>query len=108
MDEKGLVMDEKSMWLMKSPFYGCKQPFMDENITFMDLDVICFELPARQQEINNQAFIVAPDNVLNAWIWLLFSASAVTDTGSKSFNWKLVLTPWLKAYYYPENGTYIN
>ena len=60
----------------------------------------------RQQGINNGAFDVSPDTVWYAWVLLLFSASAITDTGSKSFECALVST--LETYDDPENGNYIN
>ncbi len=56
----------------------------------------------RQQGIDNGAFVVSPDTVWYARILLLFSASAMTDTGSMSFECALVST--LETYYYPENG----
>jgi hypothetical protein len=46
------------------------------------------------------AFVVTPDSVLTGL--LLFSASAQTDTGSKSFDCALVST--LETYDDPENG----
>ncbi len=58
----------------------------------------------RQQGINNGAFVVSPDTVWYARVLLLFSASAMTDTGSKSFKCALVST--LETYNYPENGNY--
>jgi hypothetical protein len=51
--------------------------------------------------IDNGAFVVTPDSV---WYLLLFSASAQTDTGSKSFYCALVST--LETYDDPENGNY--
>jgi hypothetical protein len=58
--------------------------------------------------IHNGAFLVSPDTVWYArtWILLLFSAAAMTDTGSKSFDCALVST--LETYDDPENGDYIN
>ena len=60
----------------------------------------------RQQDIDNGAFIVSPDTVWYARVLLLFSASAMTDTGSKSFECALVLM--LETYDNPGNGKYIN
>ena len=60
----------------------------------------------RQQDMDNGAFIVSPDTVWYARVLLLFSASAMTDTGSKSFECALVST--LETYDDPENGNYIN
>ena len=60
----------------------------------------------RQQGIDNGAFVVSPDTVWYARVLLLFSASAMTDTGSKSFECALVLT--LETYDDPGNGNYIN
>ncbi len=63
---------------------------------------------SRSQGINNSAFVVtvSPDTVWYAWVLLLFSASAATDIGSKSFECALVST--LETYDDPENGNYIN
>ncbi len=60
----------------------------------------------RPQDIDNGAFVVSPDTVWYAWVLLLFSASVMTDTGSKSFECALVLT--LETNDDPENGNYIN
>jgi hypothetical protein len=56
--------------------------------------------------IDNGGFVVLPDTVWYARVLLLFSASAMTDTGSKSFECALVST--LETYDDPENGDYIN
>jgi hypothetical protein len=56
--------------------------------------------------IDNGAFVLSPDTVWYAWVLLLFSASAATDTGAKSFECALVST--LETYDDPENGNYIN
>ncbi len=64
------------------------------------LDLIMIRPPG----IDNGAFVVTPDSVWYAWVLLLFSASAQTDTGSKSFDWALVST--LETYDDPENGNY--
>ena len=58
----------------------------------------------RPQGIDNGAFVVSPDTVWYARVLLLFSASAMTDTGSKSFDYALVST--LETYDDPENGNY--
>jgi hypothetical protein len=47
-------------------------------------------LDIRQPGINNGAFVVSPDTVWYALVLLLFSASAVTDTGSKTFECALI------------------
>jgi hypothetical protein len=47
--------------------------------------------------------VVSPDFVLYARVLLLFSASAATDTGSKSFDCSLVLT---MATYDDPNGDF--
>ena len=60
----------------------------------------------RQQDIDNGAFIVSPDTVWYARVLLLFSASAMTDTGSKSCECALVST--LETYDDPGNGNYID
>ncbi len=62
----------------------------------------------RQPGIDNGASqaVVSPDTVWYAWVLLLFSASAATDTGSKSFECVLVST--METYDDPENGNYIN
>ena len=56
----------------------------------------------RPPGIDNGAFVVSPDSVWYARVLLLFSASAMTDTGSKSFECALVST--LETYNDPENG----
>ncbi len=58
----------------------------------------------RPPGINNGAFVVSPDTVWYAQVLHLFSASAMTDTGSKSFKCALVST--LETYDDPENGNY--
>ncbi len=45
-----------------------------------------------QQGVDNGAFVVSPETVWYARAFLLFSASAATDTGSKSFECALVST----------------
>ena len=64
------------------------------------MDLVMIRPPA----IDNGAFIVSLKSVWYARVLLLFSASAVTDTGSKSFECALVLT--LETYDDPENGNY--
>jgi hypothetical protein len=59
----------------------------------------------RPQGIDNGAFVVSPESVWYARVLLLFSASAMTDTGSKSFDCALVST--LETYDDPENGNYV-
>ncbi len=54
--------------------------------------------------IDNGAFVVSPDSVWYARVLRLFSASAMTDTGSKSFKCALVLI--LEIYDDPDNGNY--
>jgi hypothetical protein len=58
----------------------------------------------RPPGINNGAFVALPKSVWYARILLLFSASAMTDTGSKSFDCALVSI--LETYDDPENGKY--
>ena len=58
----------------------------------------------RPPGIDNGAFVVSPDSVWYARVLLLFSASAMTDTGSKSFECALVST--LETYDDPDNGNY--
>ena len=60
----------------------------------------------RPPGIDNGAFVVMPDSVWYARVLLLFSASAATDTGSKSFDCALVST--LESYDDPENGNHNN
>ena len=60
----------------------------------------------RPPGIDNGAFVVSPDTVWYAQVLLSFSASATTDTGSKSFESALVST--LETFDDPENGNYIN
>ena len=72
--------------------------------------VYCNPFPAkpivmiRPPGIDNGAFVVSPDTVLYARGLLLSSASAMTDTESKSFECTLVST--LETYDDPENGNY--
>jgi hypothetical protein len=56
--------------------------------------------------IDNGGFIVSPETVRYARVLLLFTASAATDTGSKSFDCALVST--LESYDDPDNGNYIH
>ena len=58
----------------------------------------------RPPGIDNGAFVVSPDSVWYARVLLLFSASAMTDTGSKTFECALVST--LETYADPDNGHY--
>jgi len=58
----------------------------------------------RPPGIDNGAFIVTPESIWYARVLLLFSASAMTDTGSKSFDCALIST--LEKYDDPENGNY--
>jgi hypothetical protein len=60
----------------------------------------------RPPGIDNGAFVVSPETVWYARVLLLFSASAMTDTGSKSFDCALVST--LETYDDPENGNYVH
>jgi len=57
----------------------------------------------RPPGVDNGAFVVT---VWYARGLLLFSASAMTDTGSKSFDFALVST--LETFDDPENGNYLN
>jgi hypothetical protein len=66
------------------------------------LDMVIIRPPG----IDNGGFVVSPETVWYAWVLLLFSASAMTDTGSKTFECALVST--LETYDDPENGDYIN
>ena len=66
------------------------------------LDMVMIRPPG----IDNGAFVVSQDTVWYARVLLLFSASAMTDTGSKSFECALVST--LETYDDPDNGNYIN
>ena len=56
--------------------------------------------------IDNGAFVVSPESVWYARVLLLFSASAMTDTLSKSFDCVLVST--METYDDPENGNYVH
>ena len=64
------------------------------------LDLVMIRPPG----IDNGAFVVSPDSVWYARVLLLFSASAMTDTGSKTFECALVST--LETYDDPDNGNY--
>ena len=58
----------------------------------------------RPTGIDNAAFVASPATVWYALVLLLFSASAMTDTGSKSFDCALVST--METYDDPENGNF--
>ena len=73
------------------PFYSCHR-----------LGMVMIRLPG----IDNGGFVVLPGTDWYAQVLLLFSTSAMTDTGSKSFECALVST--LETYDDPENGNYIN
>jgi hypothetical protein len=68
------------------------------------LDLVMIRPPG----IDNGAFAVSPDSVWYARVLLLFSASAImmTDTRSKTFECALVST--LETYDDPDNGNYIH
>ena len=74
------------------------KPFYDSH----RLDLVMIRPPG----IDHGAFVVSPSTVWYARVLLLFSASAATDTGSKSFECALVST--LEIYDDPENGNYMN
>ena len=59
----------------------------------------------RPPGIDSGAFVISPETVWYARVLLLFSASAITDTGSKSFDCALVST--LETYDDPDNGNYL-
>ncbi len=71
----------------KKPFYGSNR-----------LHPVMIRPPG----IEPGGFVDSPDSVLYARVLLLFSASAATDTGSKSFECALVST--METYDDPENG----
>jgi hypothetical protein len=59
----------------------------------------------QHRQLNHHGgFVVSPDSVWYAQVLLLFSASAATDTGSKSFFCALVST--METYDDPENSDY--
>ena len=60
----------------------------------------------RPPGIDNGAFVVSPESIWYVRVLLLFSASAMTDTGSKSFDCALVST--LETYDDLENGNYVH
>jgi hypothetical protein len=60
----------------------------------------------RPPGIDNGAFVVSSDSVWYARVLLLFSGSAMTDTGSKTFECALVST--LETNDDPDNGNYIH
>jgi hypothetical protein len=55
--------------------------------------------------VDNGAFVVSPESVWYARVLLLFSASVMTNTGSKSFHCALIST--LETHDDPENGYYV-
>jgi hypothetical protein len=66
------------------------------------LDLVMIRPPGTVTD--NSAFVVTRDPVWYSLGFLPFSASAQTDTGSKSFDCALV--SMLETYYDPENGNY--
>jgi hypothetical protein len=64
------------------------------------LDLVIIRPPG----IDNGAFVVSPDSIWYALLLLLFSATAQTDTWSKTFDCALMLT--LEVYDYPDNGNF--
>ena len=58
----------------------------------------------RPPGIDNGAFVVSPESIWYTRVLLLFSASAMTDTESKSFDCALIST--LEMYDDPKNGNY--
>ncbi len=66
------------------------------------LDLVMIRPPG----IDNGAFVVSPDSVWYARVLLLFSGSAMSDTGPKTFECALVST--LETYDAPDNGNYIH
>jgi hypothetical protein len=57
-----------------------------------------------QQGIDNGSFVILANSVWYARVLLLFSACALMDIGSKSFECALVST--LETYDDPDNGNY--
>jgi len=74
------------------------KPLYGPNYGSYQLDLVMIWPPGT----DNGAFVVTRDSVWYALVLLLFSASAQSDTGSKSFDCALVLK--LETYYDPENG----
>ncbi len=60
----------------------------------------------RPPGVDNGAFVVSPETVLYARVLLLFSASALTDTGSNSFDCALRVVSTLETFDDPENGNF--
>jgi hypothetical protein len=60
----------------------------------------------RPPSVDNRALVVSPETVWYARVLLLLSASAITDTGSKSFDCALIST--LETFDDPENGNDLN
>ena len=81
-----------------NPFPGPDNTFYGSHC----LDLVMIRPPG----IESGGFVVSPDTVWYARVLLLFSTSAATDTGSKSFDCALLST--LETYDDPENGNYIN
>ena len=97
-DDKGQVpVPSRSQTPPTPPVQAASPPACSRPLR---LDLVMIRPPG----INNGAFVVSPDSVWYARVLLLFSASALTDTGSKSFECALVST--LETYNDPENGNY--
>ncbi len=77
-------------------------PFPKEMFCRHRMDSVIIRPPG----IDNGAFVISPETVWYARVLLLFSASAMTDTGFKSFDCALVST--LETYDDPENGNYVH
>ncbi len=73
------------------PFYGSHR-----------MDLVMIWPPG----IDNGGFVISTETVWYARVLLLVSASAMTDTGSKSFECALAST--LETYNDTENGNYVN
>ena len=82
---------------------GLLQSISGKNISWQSLFGHC---QIRPPGVDNGAFVVTPETVWYARVLLLFSASAATDTGSKSFECTLMST--LETYDDPENGNYMD
>ena len=83
------------------------QSISSQTLSWQSLLGHCHDSTAGYRNNNdNGVFVVSPDSVWYARVLLLFSASATTDTGSKSFECALVST--LETYDDPENGNCID
>ena len=96
-----------TIWLWDTQYEGVQRTYCDpfQKKTFYGnhrIDLVF----VRQSGVQPGEFVLPPDSVWYCRVLLLFSASALMDTGSKSFDCVLVFS--LKNYQNLEKGNYFN